>query len=603
MKKLLVFLKDYKKETVLAPLFKLLEASFELLVPLAVAAIVDKGIGQENLSYVYKMGGVMVLLGIVGLIASVSAQYFAAKAAVGFATGLRSALFRHIQSLSYTEIDTVGTSTLITRLTSDVNQVQSGVNMTLRLLLRSPFIVFGAMIMAFTVDVKSAMIFVGVIPLLCIVVFGIMMITMPMYKQVQKRLDGVLALTRENLTGIRVIRAFHKEKEETEHFMESNEALTGMQLLVGKISALMNPVTYVIINLGLVVLIYTGAMQVDLGELTQGQVIALINYISQILVELIKMANLIVLITKALSCANRISNVFEIKSSMADEGTAKTEASRELPILEFDNVGFCYAGAGEESLSGIDFSVYPGETVGIIGGTGSGKTTLINLIPRFYDATSGEVRYHGKKIGDYPLEELRSRIGVVPQKAVLFKGTIKSNLLWGNENASLEDMEEALEVSQSKEFVQKLDKYLDTPVAQGGKNFSGGQRQRLTIARALTRKPEILILDDSTSALDYATDAKLRAELKKRKAQMTTFIVSQRTSSIQFADKIVVLEDGKIAGLGTHQELLDTCEVYQEIYDSQYQNPGQKENTERAGSGEELTPGQKSPEQKEGRYE
>jgi len=577
MKKLLIYLKDYKKETVLAPLFKLLEASFELMVPLVVAAIVDKGIGQENLSYVYKMGGIMVLLGIVGLAASVSAQFFAAKAAVGFAAKLRSALFGHIQSLSYTEIDTVGTSTLITRLTSDVNQVQSGVNMTLRLLLRSPFIVFGAMVMAFTVDVKCALIFLAVIPLLSIVIFGIMVITMPMYRQVQRGLDKVLALTRENLTGIRVIRAFHKEKEEVEKFKKDNEELTGMQLAVGKISALMNPVTYVIINLGLVVLIYNGAMQVDLGVLTQGQVIALINYISQILVELIKLANLIVLITKALSCANRISSVFEIQSSMPDEGTKQVSVDREVPILEFDHVGFCYAGAGAESLSGIDFSVYPGETVGIIGGTGSGKTTLVNLIPRFYDATSGEVRYHGKRIEEYPIEELRNHVGVVPQKAVLFKGTIRSNLLWGNEAASTEDMEEALAVSQSKEFVEKLEKYLDSPVAQGGKNFSGGQRQRLTIARALTRKPEILILDDSTSALDYATDAKLRAELKKRKSQMTTFIVSQRTSSIQFADKIVVLEDGKLVGLGTHKELLENCEVYQEIYASQYQNSGQKE--------------------------
>ncbi len=577
MKSLLIYLKNYKKETVLAPLFKLLEASFELMVPLVVAAIVDKGIGQGNLSYVYKMGGIMVLLGIVGLTASVSAQFFAAKAAVGFATELRSALFGHIQSLSYTEIDTVGTSTLITRLTSDVNQVQSGVNMTLRLLLRSPFIVFGAMIMAFTVDVKCALIFLAVIPLLSIVIFGIMVITMPMYRQVQKGLDKVLALTRENLTGIRVIRAFHKEKEEIEKFKKDNEELTGMQLAVGKISALMNPVTYVIINLGLVVLIYNGAMRVDLGVLTQGQVIALINYISQILVELIKLANLIVLITKALSCANRISSVFEIQSSMPDEGTKQVSPDREVPILEFDHVGFCYAGAGAESLSRIDFSVYPGETVGIIGGTGSGKSTLVNLIPRFYDATSGEVRYHGKRIEEYPIEELRNRVGVVPQKAVLFKGTIRSNLLWGNEAASTEDMEEALAVSQSKEFVEKLEKYLDSPVAQGGKNFSGGQRQRLTIARALTRKPEILILDDSTSALDYATDAKLRAELKKRKSAMTTFIVSQRTSSIQFADKIVVLEDGKLVGLGTHKELLENCEVYQEIYASQYQKSGQKE--------------------------
>ena len=576
MKKLLRFLKDYKKETVLAPLFKLLEASFELMIPLVVAAIVDQGIGQGEISYVYKMGGIMILLGVVGLIAAVSAQFFAAKAAVGFATGLRSALFGHIQSLSYTEIDTVGTSTLITRLTSDVNQVQSGVNMTLRLLLRSPFIVFGAMIMAFTVDVKSALIFVGVIPLLCVVVFGIMLITMPMYKLVQKHLDEVLSLTRENLTGIRVIRAFHKEKEEVAKFKKGNDGLTDMQLSVGKISALMNPVTYVIINLGLVVLIYTGAMQVDAGRLTQGQVIALVNYISQILVELIKMANLIVLISKALASANRLSGIFEIKSSMDESGSEKIAEGKEIPVLEFEDAGFCYAGAGEESLSGIDFAIYQGETVGIIGGTGSGKSTLVNLIPRFYDVTKGVLKFHGKPIAAYDTEELRERIGIVPQKAVLFKGTIQTNLCWGKEDATEEEMNEALFVSQAKEFVDKLDLGLASPVAQGGKNFSGGQRQRLTIARALVRKPEILILDDSTSALDYATDAKLRAGLKERKDAMTTVIVSQRTSSIQHADKIVVLDDGKVAGIGTHKYLLEHCEVYQEIYDSQYQNSSEE---------------------------
>lgn len=573
MKKLLIYLKNYKKETILAPLFKLLEASFELMIPLVVAAIVDTGIGQGDLAYVYRMGGRMILLGVVGLIAAVTAQFFSAKAAVGFATELRIALFRHIQSLSYTEIDQVGTSTLITRLTSDINQVQSGVNMTLRLLLRSPFIVFGAMVMAFTVDVKSAMIFVGVIPLLSAVVFGIMLITMPMYQAVQKRLDKVLALTRENLTGIRIIRAFHKEKEEMQVFRKENKQLTDIQLKVGRISALLNPVTYVIINLGLVVLIYTGALQVDNGSLTQGQVIALINYISQILVELIKLANLIVLVTKALSCADRISSVFDIESSMSEHGTQKAEANGEQPILEFDKVGFCYEGAGEESVSDLSFRIWKGQTVGIIGGTGSGKSTLVNLIPRFYDATRGEIRFYGKPIGDYRLEDLRKRIGVVPQKAVLFRGTIRSNLLWGDPEATAEELEEALMVSQAKEFVDKLDQKLDAPVAQGGKNFSGGQRQRLTIARALTRKPEILILDDSTSALDYATDARLRAELKARKETMTTFIVSQRTSSIQFADQIFVLEDGRIVGAGTHQELLKTCEVYQEIYDSQYQNP------------------------------
>ena len=570
-------LKNYKKETILAPLFKLLEASFELMIPLVVAAIVDKGIGRGDLSYVYKMGGMMILLGIVGLIAAVIAQYFSAKAAVGVATKLRQSLFGHIQSLSYTEVDTVGTSTLITRLTSDVNQVQSGVNMTLRLLLRSPFIVFGAMIMAFTVDVKAAFVFVGVIPLLCIVVFGIMLLTMPMYQQVQKHLDKVLALTRENLRGIRVIRAFHKEKEEIEKFKKENESLTGMQLMVGKISALMNPVTYVIVNLGLVVLIYLGAMQVDAGHLSQGQVIALINYISQILIELIKMANLIVLITKALSSAKRINSVFDVKSSMVEEGTEDIAEDQETPILEFENVSFCYANAGEESLSEIDFAVYKGETVGIIGGTGSGKSTLVNLIPRFYDATKGMVRFHGKPIEQYSLETLRQRIGVVPQKAVLFKGTIKSNLCWGKKDASEEEMKEALFAAQALGFVEKRDQALDAPVAQGGKNFSGGQRQRLTVARALVRKPEILILDDSTSALDYVTDARLRRELKARKDTMTTFIVSQRTSSIQFADKIVVLEDGKMVGLGTHKYLLEHCEVYQEIYASQYQSQEEEE--------------------------
>ena len=580
MKKLWIYLKDYKKETVLAPLFKLLEASFELMIPLVVAAIVDKGIGGENLGYVYRMGGIMVLLGVVGLIAAVSAQYFAAKAAVGFATGLRSALFKHIQSLSYTEIDTVGTSTLITRLTSDVNQVQSGVNMTLRLLLRSPFIVFGAMVMAFTVDVRSAMIFVCVIPLLSLVVFGIMYITIPMYRQVQKFLDGVLALTRENLTGIRVIRAFHKEKDEVEKFKKGNEDLTGMQLLVGKISALMNPVTYVIINLGLVVLLYTGALKVDMGDLTQGQVIALVNYISQILVELIKLANLIVLLTKALSCANRISSIFDVQSSMQEGSIDEIATLDEQPVLEFEHVGFHYTGAAEESLPDITFTVEQGETVGIIGGAGSGKTSLVNLIPRFYDATAGVVKYLGKPIEYYSSKRLRREIRVVPQKAVLFKGTIKSNLLWGNENATQEEMERALEASQSMEFVQRLDGYLDAPVAQGGKNFSGGQRQRLTIARGLMGGPKILILDDSTSALDYATDAKLRQALRERMKETTTFIVSQRTSSIQSADKIIVLEDGHMAGIGTHEELLETCSVYQEIYESPYQKPEKEESHE-----------------------
>ena len=577
MKKLLVYFKEYKKESFLAPLFKLLEASFELMIPLVVAAIIDKGIGQGDLAYVYKMGGVMIALGAVGLLAAVSAQYFAAKAAVGVAAKIRSALFAHIHSLSYTELDTIGTSTLITRLTSDVNQVQSGINMTLRLLLRSPFIVFGAMTMAFTVDVKAALVFVGVIPLLAAIVFGNMRVTMPMYQKVQKSLDKVLSLTRENLTGIRVIRAFHKEEEEIEKFEKENETLTEGQLLVGKVAGMLNPLTYVIVNLGLVILIYVGAVQVGYGVLTQGQVVALVNYISQILVELVKLANLIILIAKALSCANRISDIMDVENSLADVGTEAVVSEETEPILEFENVNFRYSGAGEASLEGIDFSIYQGETVGIIGGTGSGKTSLVNLIPRFYDATEGVVRFHGKPIGAYPVEEVRNRMGIVPQKAVLFKGTIESNLRWGNEQATMADLIEALEAAQAREVVEKREEGLQAPVSQGGKNFSGGQRQRLTIARALVRKPEILILDDSASALDYLTDAKLRAALKERRNSMTTIIVSQRTSSIRFADKIVVLDDGRIVGMGTHEELLEDCEVYKEIYDSQYRTSGNGE--------------------------
>lgn len=570
MRDLLGFLKDYKKESILAPLFKLLEASFELLIPLVVARMIDQGIGGGNIDDVIKMGGIMVMLGIVGLISSVTAQYFAAKAAVGFATGLRSALFCHIQGLSYTEIDTIGTSTLITRLTSDVNQVQSGVNMTLRLFLRSPFIVAGALVMALMVDRKAALIFLAVIPLLSIVVFGIMAVTMPMYRSVQKKLDRVLQLTRENLTGVRVIRAFHKEAEETEKFCRENEELTRLQRKVGRISALMNPLTYVIVNFGLILLIRVGALRVNAGALTQGEVIALINYISQILVELIKLANLIVLITKALSCADRLSAILKLESSLADQGTLLPEEGKTEPLLSFEHVSFRYSGAGADSLTDISFTVHPGETIGIIGGTGSGKTTLVSLIPRFYEATSGTVRYHGRPVGEYRLSKLREHIGIVPQKAMLFRGTVRSNLLWGDAGASEAAMKEALLVSQSAGFVEELDGGLDAPVAQGGKNFSGGQRQRLTIARALVRRPEILILDDSTSALDYATDARLREGLKGLKGTMTTFIVSQRTSSIRYADQIIVLDDGRVAGLGTHTELLETCAVYREIYESQY---------------------------------
>lgn len=574
MKKLLVFLKDYRKETVLAPLFKMLEAGFELFVPLVMAAVIDRGIAQSDIPYVLKMGGVLVLLGLIGLTCSITAQYFAAKAAVGFSTKMKHALFKHIQELSFSEMDTLGTSTMITRMTSDANQVQNGVNMVLRLFLRSPFIVFGAMVMAFTIDVKAALVFVVTIPLLSVVVFGIMMITMPLYKKVQAGLDKVLGKTRENLTGVRVIRAFHKEEQETVEFEQSNSALTHMQLFVGKISALTNPVTYIIVNVATIVLIYTGAVRVDSGYITQGEVVALVNYMSQILIELVKLANLIITITKALACANRIQSVFELQSSM--EWAAVGERSNENMleetspyVVEFDHVGLTYQGAGAESLTDIDFKVKKGQTIGIIGGTGSGKSSLVHLIPRFYDATRGNVRIDGKDVKNYGMEELRDKIGMVMQKAVLFQGTIRENLCWGKPDAATEEMNRALEISQAKEFVDAKPKGLEEPVAQGGKNLSGGQRQRLTIARAVIKQPEILILDDSASALDYATDARLRKAIREMGEKTTVFIVSQRTSSIQYADQIIVLEDGHIVGLGTHEELLQDCEVYQEIHYSQ----------------------------------
>lgn len=598
MKKLLIYLRDYKKETVFAPLFKMLEATFELFVPLVMAAIIDRGIGRADTGYVLKMGGILVALGLIGLLCSITAQYFAAKAAVGFSTGLKHALFDHIQSLSFTEIDTLGTSTLITRMTSDVNQVQNGVNMVLRLFLRSPFIVFGAMIMAFTIDVKAALIFVVTIPLLAVVVFGIMAITMPMYKRVQAGLDAVLGATRENLTGARVIRAFHKEEEETERFEEKNDVLTHLQLVVGRISALTNPVTYIIINAATILLLYTGAVRVDNGGITQGEVVALVNYMSQILVELIKLANLIITITKALACANRIEAVFEVESSMdwkitadgnrltgmdnatgsggipeKDSSAGKSGADADFAV-EFDHVHLTYGGAGAESLSDIHIRVPKGQTVGIIGGTGSGKSSLVNMIPRFYDATAGTVRVDGRDVKTYGMEELRGKIGIVLQKAVLFRGTIRDNLLWGNGSATDEELWEALRLAQAKEFVETKEGRLDAPVAQEGRNLSGGQRQRLTIARALVGKPEILILDDSASALDYATDAALRRALKELPGEPTVFIVSQRASSIRHADQIIVLEDGEMAGCGTHEELLADCEVYQEIYYSQYQKEG-----------------------------
>lgn len=579
MKKLLVYLKDYKKESVLGPLFKLLEATFELIVPLVMAAIIDTGVATGDKSYIMKMCMVLVLLAVIGLTCSVTAQYFAAKAAVGFATKLRHALFAHIESLSFTEMDTVGTATLITRMTSDVNQVQNGVNLVLRLFLRSPFIVFGAMVMAFTIDVKAALVFVVTIPLLSIIVFGIMLISIPLYKKVQSALDKVLGITRENLTGSRVIRAFNKEDDEKVHFNENNDLLTRAQIYVGKISALMNPLTYVIINGAIVVLVWTGAVRVDNGYITQGEVVALINYMSQILVELVKLANLIININKSIACGNRIQSIFEMQPSITDGSGQKVDKvqtdtadrSEEAEYaVEFSHVGLTYVGAGDESLTDIDFKVKKGETIGIIGGTGSGKSSVVNLIPRFYDVTSGFIKVDGKDVKDYPLEELRGKIGTVLQKAVLFHGTIRENLKWGNPDATEEDLNRAITVAQAKEFVDNKEGRLDFEIEQGGKNLSGGQRQRLTIARAVVKKPEILILDDSASALDFATDAALRKAIREMEGETTVFIVSQRAASIQHADRIVVLDDGKIVGLGTSEELLESCEVYQEIYNSQF---------------------------------
>ena len=577
MKQLMMYLKDYKKESILAPLFKLLEAFFELMVPLVMANIIDYGISNRNMGYIGKMGLLLLLLGVVGLASSITAQFFAAKAAVGFSTKLRQALFNHIEDLSFTDIDKAGTSTMITRMTSDVNQVQSGVNMTLRLFLRSPIIVFGAMIMAFTIDVKCALIFVVAIPLLSVVVFGIILSTIPLYKKVQSKLDQVLGITRENLTGVRVIRAFHQEAKEADRFRENNEALSAMQIFVGKISACMNPVTYIIVNGAIIALIYTGAVQVNIGNLSQGEVVAIINYMNQILVELVKLANLIVTMTKALACAERVASVFEIgadatedekKAALDNRIAAKVD--EKAPFLDFNHVSLTYQGAGAPTLQDMNFTVNRGDTVGIIGGTGSGKTSLVNLIPGFYPATEGEILLEGRDIKTMSDEELRGRIGVVPQKAVLFKGTIRSNLQWGKPDATEEEMWKALELAQASEVVDGKPGKLDATVAQNGKNFSGGQRQRLTIARALVRNPEILILDDSASALDYATDAKLRAAIRTLEDKTTTFIVSQRASTIRHADKIIVLDDGEIVGMGTHDELLKDCTVYQEIYYSQY---------------------------------
>lgn len=570
MWKLLIYLKEYKKETILGPLFKLLEASFELMVPLVMASMIDVGIENRNTKYVFAMGGVLLLLAVVGLASSLTAQYFAAKAAVGFSAKLKSALFRHIEAFSYSEVDRLGTTSLITRMTSDINQVQSGVNLVLRLFLRSPFIVFGAMIMAFTIDVKAALIFVVTIPLLSVVVFGVMLVSIPLYKKVQAGLDRVLGITRENLTGTRVIRAFGKEKEETEQFEEANQSLNGVQMFVGRISALMNPLTYVIINGATIVLIWTGAIRVEAGVITQGAVVALVNYMSQILVELVKLANLIITVTKAIACGNRIQDVFEVSSSLPDEAAEEVRESSGRDAVTFDHVGLKYQESSEESLTDVCFSVKKGEIIGVIGGTGSGKTTLVNLIPRFYDITSGTLQIDGEDIRSYPLSQLRDKIGVVPQKAVLFYGTIRSNMQWGRPDATDEEIWQALEIAQAAEFVRDKEGGLDAVVEQGGKNFSGGQRQRLTIARALVKKPEILILDDSASALDYATDAALRKGIRKEMQGTTVFIVSQRAASILHASQIIVLDDGEVAGRGTHEELLANCEVYREIYESQF---------------------------------
>lgn len=567
MKKLFSYLKDYRKESILGPLFKLLEAFFELIVPLVVAAIIDTGIGGGDRGYIVRMCLVLVALGLIGLLCSVTAQYFAAKASVGFTKKLRHALFAHIQGFSYQTLDTVGTSTIITRMTSDMNQVQTGLNLALRLLLRSPFVVFGAMLMAFTVDSRAALWFAAAIPVLSVVVFGIMLISMPLYKRVQQLLDKVLGITRENLTGVRVIRAFGKEAQETADFTCKNEEFTAAQKHVGRISALMNPVTYVIINLAILALIHTGALRVEAGVITQGAVVALYNYMSQILVELIKLANLIINITKAVACGNRIQSVLEMPSGETVDAQYKKEASPYR--VEFRHAGICYAGAGAESLTDVSFAVRPGQTAGVIGGTGSGKSTLVNLIPRFYDVSEGAVLIDGQDVRGMEVSALRARIGVTPQKAVLFQGTIRDNLRWGNESATDEELLRAVETAQASDVLSAKGG-LDAQLEQGGRNLSGGQRQRLTIARALVRKPDILILDDSASALDFATDAALRKALKNLPEQPTVFIVSQRTSSIQQADQIIVLDDGAVAGVGTHQQLLDSCQVYREIYDSQF---------------------------------
>ncbi len=569
MERLWSYMKHYKKESILGPLFKLLEASFELLVPLVVANIIDTGIASRDGSYVLKMGGVLILLGFVGLASSITAQYFAAKAAVGTSTAMRKALFEHLNSFSYKELDTIGTSTLITRITSDINQVQTGVNLVLRLFLRSPFIVFGAMIMAFTIDVRCATIFAAVIPVLFVVVFAIMGVTIPWYRRVQSELDRVLLHVRENLSGVRVVRAFNRQQEEMKTFHRDSTALMNTQLFVGRISGLLNPLTYAIINVAVILLVWTGGHQVDAGILSQGQVVALVNYMSQILVELIKLANLIINVTKSLACLSRINKILDQETGMAEGTVGEQKQEKGVPCVEFKDVSITYEEGADAALSHVSFRAYPGETIGIIGGTGSGKSTLVNLIPRFYDVTEGEVLVDGRNVQEYTYEGLRGKIGAVPQKAVLFSGTIRENLRWGKEDATDEELYAALETAQGREIVEKKEKGLDTEVLQGGRNLSGGQRQRLTIARALVRDPEILILDDSASALDFATDAKLRKALREHKEKATVFLVSQRAATIRQADQIIVLDDGAVAGIGKHEELYQNCEVYREICNSQ----------------------------------
>ncbi len=570
MKHMYPYLRRFRKESILAPLFKMLEATFDLLVPMVVADIIKVGIAGGDTTYIWTRCGLLVLMALIGLLCSFTAQYFAARAAIGTSTGLRHELMAHIQSLSFSELDTLGVSTLITRMTSDVNQVQNGLNMFLRLFLRSPFIVAGAMIAAFTIDTQIALIFLAAIPVLAVIVFGIMRITSPMYKTVQSRLDAVTGATRENLSGVRVVRAFGREDAEEENFVQQNGSLNAMQLKVGRIAALMNPLTYVVVNLGIIGILYFGANKIGSGALLSGDVVALVNYMSQILVELVKLANLVVLLTRAIASMGRVSQVLDTPSTMAfPEKPVSADAASDVAVA-FDHVSLRYQGAGAESLSDVTFTAKKGQTIGVIGGTGSGKTTLVSLIPRFYDATKGQVTLLGQPITAYSKAELNRHVAVVMQKAQLFKGTIRSNLLWGNENATDEELWHALSIAQSEDFVRQKPGKLDDPVEQGGRNLSGGQRQRLTIARALVGHPDILILDDSASALDYATDAALRKALRTLPAETTLFIVSQRTSSLRHADQIIVLDDGHVVGIGTHDALMQTCEVYREIHESQF---------------------------------